>query len=200
MEQKRTNDTVGSNDISSAALRRTGFGHQPVGITAVRHSYHATSYNIFWYLCLVAWIFLMLHVVPSFLLHERWEANLWILVRGLPSSYSLLLIGERSQRKSCALKSNTIFRSGNCMCISTVIKIARDQGTLMINSLFLWAKGMSYRIWPSWETLMKYSLAEHVLKARAGIGCLGSIFLYVVDQLCHVAWITSCCFWSLWCI
>lgn len=86
------------------------------------------------------------------------------------------------------------------MCISTVIKIARDQGTLMINGLFLWAEDMSYRIWPSWETLMKYSLAEHVLKARAGTGWLGFILLYVVDQLCHVAWIISSCFCSVWCI
>lgn len=48
------------------------------------------------------------------------------------------------------------------MSISPVIKIARDQGTLMINDLFLQAEDMSYRIWPSWETDMKYSLAERI--------------------------------------
>lgn len=83
------------------------------------------------------------------------------------------------------------------MSSSTVIKIAGDQGTLMINGLFLWAEDMSYRIWPSSEIFMKYSLAEHILKAWARIGWLVLIFLYVVDHLCHVAWIISSYFWSV---
>lgn len=102
-------------------------------------------------------------------------------------------MGKGSQRKSCALESNTIFRIGNCMCISTAIKIATDHGTLMINGLFLRAENTSYRIWPSWETLMKYSLVEHILKTPGGVR-LGFVFLYVVDQLCHVVWIISSCF------
>lgn len=105
-------------------------------------------------------------------------------------------MGKGSQRKSCALESNTIFRSGNCMSISPVIKIARDQGTLMINDLFLQAEDMSYRIWPSWEIVMKYSLAERILKAWAKIGRLIVVF-YVVDLLCHLAWITGPYFGSM---
>lgn len=84
------------------------------------------------------------------------------------------------------------------MSSSTVIKIAGDQDTLMINGRFLWAEDMSYRIWPSLEIFTKYSLAEHVLKAWARIGWLVLIFLYVVAHLCHVAWIISSYFWSVW--
>jgi len=82
------------------------------------------------------------------------------------------------------------------MSISPVIKIARDQGTLMINDLFLQAEDMSYRIWPSWEIVMKYSLEERILKAWAKIGRLIVVF-YVVDLLCHLAWITGPYFGSM---
>lgn len=96
-------------------------------------------------------------------------------------------MGKGSQRKSCALESNTIFRSGNCMSISPVIKIARDQGTLMINDLFLQTEDMSYRIWPSWEIVMKYSLAERILKAWAKIGQL--ILYFFMLWICYVIWL-----------
>lgn len=35
------------------------------------------------------------------------------------------------------------------MCISTALKLDRDQDTLMINGLFQWSGDMSYRIWLS---------------------------------------------------
>lgn len=53
-------------------------------------------------------------------------------VCGLPSSYSLHLIGGK-EAKGNHVHWNQIPFLG--VCISTVIKIAREQGTLMINGL-----------------------------------------------------------------
>lgn len=116
VEQRRTDDPVGPSDISSVPLHRTGW-------------YHTQTTAPLQYI-LIFMSGVMDFTPTVFLLHDRWTANLWIPVYGLPSSYSLHIIGGK-EAKGNHVRWNQIPFLG--VCISTVIKIARDQGTLMIN-------------------------------------------------------------------